>query len=182
MNILTVLGNFLNGLGSLVPRLYVVHWAHAGVIWTAGRTPKVLKPGVRLIWPIIQSAENVPTEMTQWMTLSTAPLTTMDGFMVQVGVVFPYKITNVWQYFVENEDADEGVDDVSLGAVRDLVARMEFDELRGSLGETSAALSKELQGQLTEFGITVLGDAIITSFHETQSHTISGDGLAIQAG
>lgn len=182
MSILSVLGNFLNGLGSFVPRLYVIHWAHAGILWTMGKRPRRIGPGLRLIWPIIQSIEQVPTEMTQWMTLSTAPLTTADGFTVQLGVVFPYRVSHVWAYFVDNADADEGVDDVSLGAIRDHVAHSTFDDLRGSLGPAGEALAGALQGKLTEFGISLKGGAIITSFHETQSHTISGDGLALTAG
>jgi len=150
------IGQIMEWLGKLIPRLLIVRRTHAGVKFVGGSRVVELKPGLHFYWPITTEVEVLPVAR-QTHNLVTQVLMTKDSKSVVIGAVVIYEINSVVDALSNNWDISDTISDVTQMAVVAIVNNWTFDELRAELaGKVENELSIETRKQLKPFGIKVL--------------------------
>jgi regulator of protease activity HflC (stomatin/prohibitin superfamily) len=167
-------------LVSLVPHLIIVRSTHGGVKYVRGKQIVELKPGIRWYWPIVTETETQPSIM-QSLHLTHQILTTADGKTVYVAGLLMYEVVDMVAYCTKLWDADQTIDDISAGALREVVAGKTLEALlTNNRGTVDNALTREAGKLLGPFGTKVhrllLTDLapcrVVALIHQTQPNAM----------
>jgi regulator of protease activity HflC (stomatin/prohibitin superfamily) len=123
-----------------------------GVLLRFGRFRKELSPGLHMLWPGIDFVA-VDRIVPRTANLPTQTLITKDGKQINISVVVTARIQNIKKALLEVEDADAALRDACYGAVGELVAASNFDDIRDA--EFSERLRKASQKQAVSFGWSI---------------------------
>lgn len=120
--------------------LKVVNEYERGVKFTLGRYVGIMGPGLRLIFPMIQSWRRVDMRVKA-VDVPDQDCMTKDNVSVNVNAVLYYKIANAEKSILEVENYNYAVSQLSQTTMRDVVGEVTLDKL---LGEREA-ISKRIQ-------------------------------------
>lgn len=150
------LGQIIEALGRLVPRLLIIRATHGGVRWLFGRYVKALSPGIHVYWPIITDVE-VFVVARQTLNLPTQVLMTRDQREIVVGTLVVYRIKDVVLAAGQrNWDIDSTVADIAQAAVVEVIANSELPALQaGVAGDIEKMLTLTTRKRLRQFGVYV---------------------------
>lgn len=111
----------------VAPCVVVSDWERAAVLrW--GRFNRSLEPGYHWKWPVCEMAIEVNTCITT-LRLPPQTLTTKDDVSVVVAAIIKYQIADVRPYVTEIWDQHDVLADVTMGAIRNAVLDINYDEL-----------------------------------------------------
>lgn len=133
----------------------MVRSTHSGVVFRFGRYPKLLKPGVRWVWPALDEYEIVPVER-QTNNLPGQRLVTKDGRTILVSGIVVYSVVDVVALLTHTWDYEQTLVDHALAAVKDAVTRRSLAELSNKPRAVDRRVTARLQSDLEPFGICVL--------------------------
>lgn len=164
------------------PIWWALGWfPHVGRIHRYDRAVRVSGPKVSVIepgwywWvPNIQDilSDNV---VRKARALDKQTLTTKDGYVVRVGAVLVFKVTDIVKWLIENEDPDNSLLVEAERCVRFYVESNEYEDLL----EASKELTYIATSELAEaFGVRVERLAM-TDFATTRALDHSGISLSI---
>lgn len=175
MNLFALLGNCLETIIKLLPRLIIIRATCGGVKWVHGKKVVGLGPGLHVYWPIVSIVEQIVTAR-QTLNLPTQVLTTKDRRSVVVGGLVVYRIVDVVQAIGErNFDVDDTARDVCMAALMEVVSDMTFDELLGNPKDVSIKLKRQARKSLRRFGVGVV-NAFLTDLSQCRTYRFIGDG------
>lgn len=150
------LGQIIESLGSIIPRLLIVRATHRGIAWTRGKHVRELKPGIHIYWPIITDVEQV-VAARQTLNLPTQVLMTKCRQQIVVGCLIVYRLSDVILAIGErNYDVDATVSDVTQAAIVEVCSSSTLDELQAGIATTiEKKLTKTTRKRLRQFGVAV---------------------------
>lgn len=166
-----LLGQILEGLLSVIPRIIIVRATHNAVKWKRGKKTRGVKPGLCIYWPLVTDMDQIVVAR-QTSNLPPQALMTKDLKRVVAGGFCVFKISDVVQAIGErNWDVESTVRDITQAVIVEEVARRDLGDLLQGLadGEDSAfcqALTENCRKQLRQFGVYVARAGLI-EFAET---------------
>lgn len=146
---LQTLVQFLKSLKFLVT---VQDWEGA-ILMRAGRFKRVLDPGVRLKWPLLDRVWD--TSLLAGTTdIGPLPLVTRDGYAVTASAVVTWEVGNVHRFLTTCQDPKEVIHDAASGELAHAVLANDWDIIRAEPFIGSVALN--VRDTLRQYGIRVL--------------------------
>lgn len=107
----------------------VVSDYEGGVVLRFGIFYKELTPGLHWKLPIADTTVITSTVITT-MALRPQTLTTLDDLTVVISAIVKYRIADVRAYLLEIWDSADVLNDVTLGAIKQIVASVNYIELQ----------------------------------------------------
>lgn len=150
------IGQIVEALGSLIPRIVLIRATHRGVRWRRGKVVKQMSPGLHIYWPIITDVEQIVVAR-QTLNLPTQVLMTKDRHQIVVGCLVVYRIRDVVLAIGErNYDVDSTVSDVTQAAIVEVCSTRTLDQLQDGISwEVEKALTRTTRKRLRQFGVYV---------------------------
>ena len=121
--------------------LKIVKEYERGVKFTLGKFAGVMKPGLRLVIPIIQSWQRVDIRVKA-VDVPDQDAITRDNVSIKVNAVLYYKVTDSKRAIIEVEEFNYAVSQLSQTTMRDVVGEVTLDELLTKREE----ISKRIRG------------------------------------
>lgn len=159
-SIFGLLGQILEAILSVIPRLTIVRATHKAVKWRYGKQPIAIEPGLTIYWPLVTELDT-QVVARQTLNLPTQHLTTKDNIPVALGGFVVYTIQDIVLAIGEkNYDVDDTVSDLAQAALVEEVTSLTYDELMkgisgGPKSEVYESLSQNLHEQLAKFGVAI---------------------------
>jgi len=172
------IGQIVEALGRLIPRLVIVRATHQGVKWVCGSRVKAMLPGLHVYWPITTEFE-VLVCARQTLNLSTQVLMTQDRQQVVVGMLVVYRVKDVVEAIGKrNWDVETTIKDITQAAIVEVITTTSLSDLLAGLSTT---IEKRLTGscrkQLRQFGVYI-HRAAMTDFSQCKTFKLLGDEQA----
>jgi len=124
----------------LLASLKVVKEYQHGVKFTLGKYRGIMKPGLRLIIPIIQTWERVDLRVKA-VDVPDQDCITKDNVSIRVNAVLYFKISDAQKAILQVENYFYAVSQLSQTTMRDIVGEVTLDELLSKRD----AISKKIQ-------------------------------------
>ncbi|UQS87225.1 SPFH/Band 7/PHB domain protein [Nicoliella spurrieriana] len=125
-----------------------------GLIETLGKYSRTVQSGLNLYIPIFQKVVTVSLAMKP-LSLSKYSIITKDNAEVSASVTLNYHVTNSVKYQYENTDSVESMSQLVRGHLRDIVGRMDLNEVLGSTAKINQDLAEAIGDLTNTYGINV---------------------------
>ena len=126
--------DFIAASWNLLRPMLVVSDFEGGVILRFGRYHREIAPGLHWKLPLADNAI-VTSTVTTTMALRPQTLTTRDDLTIVVSAIVKYHIADVRAYLLDIWDSADVINDLTLGAIRQIVASVDYTDLRGHVIE-----------------------------------------------
>lgn len=177
MNPFAWLGDLLERLTAVIPRLLHVICTHGGVMFTRAKV-RELKPGMYIYWPIWSRYELYPITR-QTLNLPPQFLLCRCSNTVLASVTVVFRIRNITKALVQTYDLEDTIRDCAQGAVRRVLATLSISDIQTSQTEIDKDLRVELRKVLGEpFGIWC-EEAFLSDFSPSTVYRIVGDSTQL---
>lgn len=165
-------GQIVEYVLKIVPRLVLIRATHRGIKWRLGKKVFELKPGLHMYWPLITDMETVVVAR-QTLNLPTQVLLTKDRQQIVVGCLIVYRIKDIILAIGErNFDVDSTVSDITQAAIVEVCSRRSLTELQdGITGEVEKSLTNTVRKRLRQFGVYVTRCAV-TDFSTCRTYKL----------
>jgi regulator of protease activity HflC (stomatin/prohibitin superfamily) len=108
----------------------VVSDFEGGVILRFGRFNREITPGLHWKYPLSENAIITSTVITT-MALRPQTLTTKDDLTIVLSAIVKYHISDVRAYLLDIWDSADVINDLTLGAIREIIASVNYKDLCG---------------------------------------------------
>ncbi len=134
--------------------LKIVKEYERGVKFTLGKYSGIMKPGLRVVIPVIQSWERVDLRIRA-VDVPDQDCITKDNVSVRVNAVLYFKVSDSKKAILEVEHYFYAVSQLSQTTMRDLVGEVTLDELLNQRDEISKRIQKIVDKATDPWGIIV---------------------------
>lgn len=148
------ISKFIDLFVSVFPRMVKIRSTHMGVRWSMCGPPRAMKPGLRVVWPLV-------TEWDVWVTarqtdrLPAQSLTLADGTTVAVKGMSIYSVNDIVKaYGAKNWCMTSTVEDLSMAAITEVVSKLERIDLQ-DLDKINALVTEKAAAWLEEYGASL---------------------------
>ncbi|MFT4304775.1 MAG: slipin family protein [Candidatus Woesearchaeota archaeon] len=138
----------------LLSGLKVVNQYERGVLFTLGKYKGILKPGLRLVIPIIQSWKRVDMRVKA-VDVPEQESITKDNITVGINAVIYYKVSDSTKAIIEVENFFYAVTQLAQTTMRNIVGEVELDELLSQRDKISTEIKKIVDNLTDPWGIKV---------------------------
>lgn len=138
----------------IVPCIRVVKQYQKGVMLTLGRFSGVKEPGVRLVFPGLQTMLLVDIR-TKTVDVPNQEVVTKDNIPVQINAVVYYRIKDVAKATLEVEDYRYAVAQLAQTTMRNAVGERTLNDLLQKREEVADSIEKVLDVKTDPWGIDV---------------------------
>jgi len=135
--------------------LRIVKEYERGVRFTLGKYSGVIKPGLREVWPIIQSWERVDIRVKA-VDVPDQDAITRDNVSITVNAVLYYKVADTTKAIIEVEEFNFAVSQLAQTTMRDVVGEATLDQLLSNREEISKKIRKIVDEATDPWGIKVV--------------------------
>lgn len=125
-----------------------------GLKFTFGRFSKVMEPGWRLVFPIIQSYRKVDIR-TKAVDVPDQEGITKDNISVKINAVIYYKVREAEKAILAVEDFYYAVSQLAQTTMRNVAGQVELDELLSNREEISRKIREVVDKTSDDWGIEV---------------------------
>ena len=132
----------------------VVNEYERGVRFMLGRYVGIMKPGLRIVWPVIQSWRRVDLRV-KVVDVPDQDTITKDNVSVKVNAVLYYKVTGADKAILEVEHFAFAVSQLAQTTMRDVCGEVTLDELLGKREEISKKIMTIVDKASDPWGIKV---------------------------
>ncbi len=134
--------------------LKIVKEYERGVRFTLGKYSGVIKPGLRIVVPIIQSWQRVDTRV-KVVDVPHQESITKDNITVGINAVLYYKVVNSEKVVLEVENFKYAISQLAQTTMRSSVGEVELDELLSKREEISERIRNVIDKETDPWGIKV---------------------------
>jgi len=134
--------------------LKVVKEYERGVRFTLGRYAGIMKPGLRLIIPILQVWQRVDIRVKA-VDVPDQDCITKDNISVNVNAVIYYKVADAQKAVIEVEHFMYAVSQLAQTTMRNIVGEVELDDLLSQRDKVSERIQKIVDKATDPWGIKV---------------------------
>lgn len=138
----------------LLSGLRVVKEYERGIKFTLGKFSEVMKPGLRLVLPMIQSWERVDLRIKA-VDVPDQDCITKDNVSVRVNAVLYFKIAEAKNAILEVENYFYATSQLSQTTMRDVVGEVTLDELLSKRDQVSKRIQQIVDIATDPWGIKV---------------------------
>ena len=178
-SLLGLIGQFMEAILSVIPRLTIIRATHKAVKWKCGKNPVAVQPGLNIYWPVVTELD-LQVTARQTLSIATQHLVTADGVSVAIGAYVVYTIKDVVLAIGEkNYDVDDTISDLAQAALVEEITSLDYDELLegiqgGRESDVYQALTQNLNEDLSEYGVSV-ERAGLTDFAKCRVYRLLSD-------
>ncbi len=144
--------DFIAGFWNVLRPWVVVNDFEGGVVLRFGRYLRELNPGLHWKVPLADTAITTSTVITT-MALRPQTLTTYDDLTVVISAIVKYHIADVRAYLLDIWDSADVLNDVTLGAIKKIVASHDYSDLQDH--EIEQDVLAIIQQEAEKFGVHV---------------------------
>lgn len=138
----------------ILASLKVVKQYERGVLFTLGKYSGKMNPGLRLVFPVIQTWERVDLRVKA-VDVPDQECITKDNVSVRVNAVIYYKVSDAAKAIIEVENFYYAISQLAQTTMRNVVGEVSLDELLGERDKISERI-REIVDKLTDpWGIKV---------------------------
>ena len=134
--------------------LKVVKEYERGVKFTLGRFTGVMKPGLRLVLPVLQSWKRVDVRVKA-IDVPDQDAITKDNVSIKVNAVLYYKVSAASKAIIEVEEFNYAVSQLAQTTMRDVVGEVTLDELLSKRDSVSKRIRQIVDIATDPWGIKV---------------------------
>ncbi len=134
--------------------LKVVKEYERGVKFTLGKYTGMMKPGLRLVIPILQTWQRVDIRVKA-VDVPDQDCITKDNISVNVNAVIYYKVSDAQKAVIEVEQFMFAVSQLAQTTMRNIVGEVELDELLSQRDKISEKIQKIVDKATDPWGIRV---------------------------
>ncbi|MSR85403.1 slipin family protein [Candidatus Uhrbacteria bacterium] len=127
-----------------------------GVKFTFGKFTKLVNPGWRLVFPVIQSMTKVDIR-TKAVEVPYQDAITKDNVSCKINAVIYYKVVDAGRSVIEVERVWDAVSQLAQTTMRNVVGELTLDELLSERDQASKRISELLAAHTANWGIEVQG-------------------------
>ncbi|MBR9690465.1 slipin family protein [Candidatus Woesearchaeota archaeon] len=150
-----VLNYFLIGLGLyLIAGIRVVNEYERGVKFFLGKYSGIMKPGLRIVLPLIQTWERVDVRVKA-VDVPDQDCITKDNISVNVNAVVYYKVANADKAILEVEHFNFALSQLAQTTMRNIVGEVELDDLLQQRDKISDKIQKIIDAATDPWGLKV---------------------------
>jgi len=144
--------DFIAASWNILRPLLVVSDYEGGVVLRFGRYNREITPGLNWKIPLADNAIITSTVITT-MALRPQTLTTKDDLTIVLSAIVKYHISDVRAYLLDIWDSADVLNDLTLGAIREIIASVNYEDLRGSLIEEEVL--KTVKDEASRYGVDI---------------------------
>jgi membrane protease subunit HflK len=130
----------------------VINDFEGAVVLRFGRYFRELTPGLHWKLPIADTTITASTVITT-MALRPQTLTTSDDLTVVISAIVKYRITDVRAYLLDIWDSADVLNDLTLGAIKEIVTSVDYSDLQKH-GVEDQVLAV-IQSEADEYGVHI---------------------------
>jgi len=138
----------------LASSLRVVNEYERGIKFTLGKYAGIMKPGLRLVIPLVQSWQRVDMRIIA-ADVPDQDCITKDNVSVRVNAVLYYKVQDSSKCILQVQDYGYAVRQLSQTTMRDVVGEVTLDELLQKREELSQRIQRIVDAASDPWGIKV---------------------------
>lgn len=125
-----------------------------GVKFMFGKYHKVMNPGWRIVWPVIQSYQKIDLR-TKAVDVPDQNAITKDNVPVNVNAVIYYKVAEAEKAILEIENFQYAILQYAQTTMRNIVGEVTLDELLASRDKVADRIEEIVEVVTTAWGIDV---------------------------
>ena len=125
-----------------------------GVKFTFGKFTKMMEPGWRLVWPIIQSSRKVDIRVKA-VDVPDQNAITRDNVSVTVNAVIYYKVSSAEKAVLEVENFYYAISQYAQTTMRNIVGEVSLDELLGGRERIADRIREIVDKETDAWGLKV---------------------------
>ena len=144
--------DFIADFWNILRPVVVVDDFEGGVILRFGRYHREIRPGLHWKFPLIDNAM-VTSVVTTTMALPPQTLTTRDDQTIVLSAIVKYDISDVRTYLLDIWDSADVINDLTLGAIREVVASIDYAELRGN--QIEEQVLNTIRDEASRYGVNI---------------------------
>ena len=144
--------DFIASFWNVLRPWVVIDDYEGGVILRLGRYHRELKPGLHWKLPLADVSVTTSTAITT-MALRPQTLTTRDDLTIVISAIVKYHIEDVRAYLLDIWDSADVLNDVTLGAIKEIVALVDYRDLQRK--EIEDDVLNTVQDEAKRFGVHV---------------------------
>jgi len=138
----------------VISSLKIVKEYERGVRFTLGRYQGIMKPGLRMVIPILQSWQRVDIR-TKAIDVPDQDAITKDNVSIKVNAVLYYKVTDSKRAIIEVERFQYATSQLAQTTMRDVVGEVTLDELLSKRDHVSKRIREIVDKATDPWGIKV---------------------------
>ncbi|MBW3022385.1 slipin family protein [Candidatus Woesearchaeota archaeon] len=138
----------------LLAGLKVVKEYERGVRFTFGKYKGIILPGLRFVWPIIQSWNRVDMRVKA-VDVPDQDAITKDNVSIKVNAVLYYKVSDADKAIIKVEHFNYAVSQLAQTTMRDVVGEVTLDELLSKRDQVSTRIREIVDKATDPWGIKV---------------------------
>ncbi|MDD5731350.1 MAG: slipin family protein [Patescibacteria group bacterium] len=151
-NILWYVGGFLFVL--ICASIKVVQQYEKGVVFLFGKVTGEKAPGLRWVWPIVESMRKVPLRIVT-MPIPSQKIITKDNVSIDVAAVAYFKVVDATKSIVAIQDVYSAVNQIAQTTVRNIVGQFRLDEILSDTAKINEQISGIIDTHTEPWGILV---------------------------
>jgi regulator of protease activity HflC (stomatin/prohibitin superfamily) len=144
--------DFIATSWNILRPLIVVSDYEGGVVLRFGRYNREITPGLNWKIPLADNAI-ITSTVTTTMALRPQTLTTKDDLTIVLSAIVKYHISDVRAYLLDIWDSADVLNDLTLGAIREIIASVNYEDLSGSLIEEEVL--KTIKDEASRYGVDI---------------------------
>ena len=144
--------DFIAASWNILRPVLVVSDFEGGVVLRFGRYNREITPGLNWKIPLADNAI-ITSTVTTTMALRPQTLTTKDDLTIVLSAIVKYHISDVRAYLPDIWDSADVLNDLTLGANREIVASVNYEDLRGNLIEEEVL--KTIRDEASRYGVDI---------------------------
>jgi regulator of protease activity HflC (stomatin/prohibitin superfamily) len=153
MESLIVIGGFAV-VGLIATGIRIVQQYETAVVFTLGRYSRTLRPGLNIIFPIIEWTRTVDMRVLT-RDIPKQQVITKDNVPVTINGVVYFRVLKANTAIIEVQDYNYAISQYAQAALRDVVGGMTFDELLAERQKIGEEIEKIVAKESANWGLTV---------------------------
>jgi regulator of protease activity HflC (stomatin/prohibitin superfamily) len=126
-----------------------------GILFRFGKYLRMMEPGWRLVWPIIDHYQKVDIR-TKAVDVPDQEAITKDNVSVRVSAVIYYKVLDASKAILSVENFYYATSQLSQTTMRNVVGEIELNDLLASRDATAKRIESIVQQSANEWGLEIL--------------------------
>ena len=138
----------------ILSSLKIVKEYERGVKFTLGKYAGIMKPGLRMVIPIVQSWQRVDMRI-KTVDVASQEAVSKDNVSLKVNAVLYYKVRDATKAILEVEQFGFAVSQLAQTTMRNIVGEFELDEILQKRDDISQKISQIVDKETDPWGIEV---------------------------
>jgi regulator of protease activity HflC (stomatin/prohibitin superfamily) len=138
----------------LILSLKIINEYERGVLFTLGKYTGTLKPGLKIVIPIIQSWRKIDIR-TKAVDVADQEAMTKDNISARINAVIYYKVSDAAKSVLQVEDFYYAISQLAQTTMRNIVGEVELDELLSNRKVVAKKIKEIIDKASDPWGIVV---------------------------